>query len=162
MSAVTMRRAALIALTALGVSLVADCSATETKAHRQSDQHADVAATIMSRSLDPIPATWAAAEAVGSKGNTTIEALPVDGTVCNRTIVLRITVDKNALTAAVQTVFGPPEIVTAGPTSATQSFVSIRSFGAQSTDQYSCLRAIVPPTGQLSITNARGADCVGG
>jgi hypothetical protein len=70
--------------------------------------------------------------------------------------------DRDALTASVRTVFGPPETVTAGPASATQSFVSIVSVGAESIDQYSCLRAIVPATGEPTVTSAHGADCIGG
>jgi hypothetical protein len=188
----------------------------------------------MDQSPDPIPATWAAYQVVGVKGDTTIEALRADGTIYEGSIVLRITVeddrefathstvacyeydyrnrqtsdtpkhlsrcptaaalqlsapppepdfsDESAarltavlvalspaqrendtiLLASVRSAFGPPAVVSGGRTSATDSFVSIRSFGVSSVAYYRCMIATVPFAGSPKVILAHGADCVGG
>jgi hypothetical protein len=79
--------------------LLAGCGASGgagSATDKAADQHAQAAGVVMTRSLDPEPSKWAAYAAVGTAGDTTIEALQADGTTYDGTVVLRITVERNA------------------------------------------------------------------
>ncbi|MEO9240679.1 MAG: hypothetical protein ABI418_21620, partial [Jatrophihabitantaceae bacterium] len=85
-----LRQVVLAALLCCG--LLAGCSVSVSNSARQANQHAEVAGTVMLRSIDPIPAEWAAYQVAGRVGDTTIEAMSATGTTWQGSVVLRITV----------------------------------------------------------------------
>jgi hypothetical protein len=85
-----------------GLLVLTGCDIANSDADREADQHADNAATVMARGLDPVAALQAAGAVVGDTGQTKIEALSADGTNWKGHLTLRITVQKNLNTLASQ------------------------------------------------------------
>jgi len=85
-----------------GVVVLSRCGVRGSGAGREADQHADNAAIVMVRGLDPVAAIQAAGAVVGDTGRTRIEVLSADGTNWKGHLTLKITVKKDLNTLASQ------------------------------------------------------------
>ena len=135
-----MNRRLLLALPCL--ALLAGCGSSGGHGNsaggdtdKAADQHARAAGVVLTRSLDPEPSSWAAYAVVGTAGDTTIEALRADGTTYDGTVVLRITVQRNA-----------------GRFDSASSVRCYRYRLAHTTDDATPAQLDCPATGALSLT----------
>ncbi|SHH00224.1 hypothetical protein SAMN05443575_3061 [Jatrophihabitans endophyticus] len=94
MAVIRVRFDAVVALSSIGVAVLAACSSPAADAVQQ---HADTAGVVMTRVRGPIPARVAAASVTGTAADTTIDAMAVRGSTWGGSVVLRIVVNRHAV-----------------------------------------------------------------
>jgi hypothetical protein len=143
-----------------GLFVWAGCGIANSAANHEADKHADTAAIVMTRGLDPVASGDAAQRVTGTARETTIEALRADNsefsTRCYAYTLARVVAvhpHRMAHCPSGQPLVLPPP---APPIDMTAQALEIRS-------DEECILATLPAVGPARVSPpTHGSDCLGG